>query len=70
MLRHYLIIISYLCEFGFIKFFLPWFLCFNDARKRRVKTSQEYIDVDIVVACDLVERMEAREAVGKVLLLH
>ena len=29
--------ISCLCEFGFMNFFLPTFLCFNDARKRSVK---------------------------------
>ena len=28
--------ISFLCEFGFIKFFWPMFLCFNDAQKRFV----------------------------------
>ena len=28
--------ISYLCEFGFINFFWPMLLCFNDAQKRFV----------------------------------
>ena len=38
--------ISYLCEFGFINFVWPTFLCFNDAQKRFVR--HQYSKVLIV----------------------
>ena len=37
--------LSYLCELGLINFFLPTFLCFNDAPKRSVKHLTQILDV-------------------------